>query len=103
MVISATEHQDFCIDSKTFHRIKDGSLYDADRSLRTVGVDVIDLYQLPDVSPQSAWDQVMQERSALEGLQIARIRGLPPASTRGPTPLPLYYFEYNYKFSECSS
>ncbi len=75
-VISATEQKDFCIGSKTFHRTKDGSQYDVDRSLRTIGVDVIDLYQLHDVSTQSAWDQVMQERGALEGLQIARIRGL---------------------------
>ena len=41
-----------------------------------LGVNVIDLYQLHDVSSQSAWDQVMQQGGALEGLQIARIRGL---------------------------
>ncbi len=75
-VMPATENNQFCIGSKTFHRTKDGSQYDVDRSLRTIGVDVIDLYQLHDVSSQSTWEQVMQERGALEGLQIARIRGL---------------------------
>ena len=75
-VIPAKENIQLCIGSKTFHRTKDGSQYDVDRSLRTIDVDVIDLYQLHDVSSQSNWDQVMQEGGALEGLQIARIRGL---------------------------
>ena len=41
-----------------------------------LGVDAIDLYQLHDVSSQEAWQRVMGEGGALEGLQIAKVRGL---------------------------
>ena len=75
-VIRARGAKDFCIGTKTFHRTKDGSQYDVDRSLQIIGVDAIDLYQLHDVSSLNAWEEVMQEGGALEGLQIARLRGL---------------------------
>ena len=75
-VILARGVKDFCIGTKTFHHTKDGSQYGVDRSLRVLGVDTIDLYQLHDVSSQSAWEQVMKVGGALEGLQIAGLRGL---------------------------
>ena len=75
-VIRARLAKDFFIATKTFQLTRDGSQHDVDRSLRMLGVNVIDLYQLHDVSSQSAWEQVMQQGGALEGLQIARIRGL---------------------------
>ena len=68
--------KDFFVGTKTFQQTRDGCQHDVDRSLRMLGVDAIDLYQLHDVSSQAAWDQVMGEGGALEGLQIAKIRGL---------------------------
>ena len=75
-VIRARGAKDFFVGTKTFQRTRDGSQHDVDRSLRMLGVDAIDLYQLHDVSSQAAWDQVMGPAGALEGLQIAKVRGL---------------------------
>ncbi len=68
--------KDFFVGTKTFQQTRDGCQHDVDRSLRMLGVDAIDLYQLHDVSSQEAWQRVMGEGGALEGLQIAKIRGL---------------------------
>ncbi len=68
--------KDFFVGTKTFQQTSDGCQHDVDRSLRMLGVDSIDLYQLHDVSSQDAWERVMGEGGALEGLQIAKIRGL---------------------------
>ena len=68
--------KDFFVGTKTFQQTRDGCQHDVDRSLRMLGVDAIDLYQLHDVSSQEAWRRVMGEGGALEGLKIARIRGL---------------------------
>lgn len=62
--------------SKTFSRTVHGSQWDVDRSLRVLGVDHIALYQLHDVSSIDAWEQVMREGGALEGLKVAQFRGL---------------------------
>jgi aryl-alcohol dehydrogenase-like predicted oxidoreductase len=62
--------------SKTISRDRDGAQYEVDRSLGVLGVDRIEMYQLHDVSSLQAWDAVMREGGALEGLQIARARGL---------------------------
>ena len=67
---------DFAIASKTFSRSVNGSQYDIDRSLRTLGVERVDLYQLHDVSTPVAWAEVMAEDGALAGLQTAQWRGL---------------------------
>ena len=75
-VIRARGGKDFYVATKTFSRTKDGSQYDVDRSLKILGVDKIDLYQLHDVSSPNAWEQVMHEGGALEGLQTAKLRGL---------------------------
>lgn len=68
--------KDFYVATKTFSRTRDGSQYDVDRSLRVLGINLIDLYQLHDISSEEAWDQVMGDGGALEGLQIAKFRGL---------------------------
>ena len=68
--------KDFYVATKTFSRTGDGSQYDVDRSLRVLGTDLIDLYQLHDISSEEAWNQVMSDGGALEGLQIAKFRGL---------------------------
>ncbi len=75
-VIRARGGKEFHIATKTFNRTRDGSQYEVDRSLKILGVDRIDLYQLHDVSTPQAWEQVMQEGGGLEGLKIARERGL---------------------------
>ena len=47
-----------------------------DRSLSVLGVEVIDLYQLHDISTPEAWREAGGEDGALEGLRIAQYRGL---------------------------
>jgi len=74
--IRARGPKDLCIGTKTFNRTRDGSQYDVDKSLQVLGLDTVDLYQLHDVSSLESWERVMQEGGALEGLQIARMRGL---------------------------
>lgn len=66
----------FHIASKTFSQTADGSQRDVDRSLSTLGVERIDLYQLHDISTLEAWERVHREDGALAGLQAARERGL---------------------------
>jgi aryl-alcohol dehydrogenase-like predicted oxidoreductase len=66
----------FHLATKTFSRTANGSQRDVDRSLSVLGVGVIDLYQLHDVSTPPAWEAVMAPGGALEGLKAARERGL---------------------------
>ena len=75
-VIREMETKGFHIATKTFSRSRDGAQYDVDRSLRVLGVERIDLYQLHDVSTLEAWEVVTGEGGALEGLKIAQVRGL---------------------------
>ncbi|MFN8638976.1 MAG: aldo/keto reductase [Dehalococcoidia bacterium] len=69
-------HAPFRVASKTFSHNVNGSQRDVDRSLAVLGVERIDLYQLHDIRTPAAWAEVMGEDGALEGLQIARDRGL---------------------------
>ena len=75
-VVRARESNRFHIATKTMRRDINGSQHDVDRSLRLLGVDHIDLYQLHDVSTPESWSAVMREDGALMGLKIARERGL---------------------------
>jgi aryl-alcohol dehydrogenase-like predicted oxidoreductase len=75
-VIRARGGKDFFVASKTFSRSIHGSQWDVDNSLRVLGVEQIDLYQLHDVTTPEAWREVMQEDGALEGLKVAQYRGL---------------------------
>jgi aryl-alcohol dehydrogenase-like predicted oxidoreductase len=68
--------KDFILGSKTFSHTASGAQYDVDRSLRVLGIEAVDLYQLHDISTAAAWDDVMAPGGALEGLQAARHRGL---------------------------
>ena len=74
-VIRERAKKDFYISTKTMQSDRDAAQHDVDRSLRILGTNHIDLYQLGDVK-ESNWDQVMGEGGALEGLKIAQIRGL---------------------------
>ena len=74
--IRTVDARDVYLASKTFKRTRDGSQYDVDRSRQVLGVDKVHLYQLHDVSSFEVWEEVMQGGGALEGLKIARLRGL---------------------------
>lgn len=75
-VIRRRGSKDFVVGSKTFRHSANGSQYEIDRSLRVLGVERIDLYQLHDISTPAAWAEVMGEGGALEGLKTAQYRGL---------------------------
>ncbi len=64
------------VGSKTFSRTIDGAQRDVDRSLSMLGLERVALYQLHDISTPEAYAQAMGEDGALEGLQVARYRGL---------------------------
>jgi aryl-alcohol dehydrogenase-like predicted oxidoreductase len=66
----------FHIATKTFSHSINGSQRDVDRSLSTLGVERVELYQLHDVSTMGAWREVMGDEGALEGLRVAQYRGL---------------------------
>ena len=74
-VIRARGGKDFYLATKSINRTRDGCQHDVDRSLKYLGVDKIDLYQVDDVLPED-WEQVMAEGGPLEGLRIAKYRGL---------------------------
>ncbi len=76
-VIRERGRLDFHVATKTFARSADGAQRDVDRSLSVLGVEVIDLYQLHDISTPDAWERSIDEDSgALAGLRIAQLRGL---------------------------
>ncbi len=68
---------DLLVGSKTFSHTANGSQRDVDRSLATLGLETIPLYQLHDTSTPRAWAEVNDpEEGALTGLKIAKHRGL---------------------------
>lgn len=75
-VIRLRGRKDFVVASKTFSHSISGSQYDIDRSLKVLGVEGIDLYQLHDISTAQAWEEVTREDGALAGLKTAQYRGL---------------------------
>ena len=75
-VLRSGAGEGFRLATKTISRSASGSQHDVDRSLRLLGVGKIDLYQMDDVSAREDWEAVMAEGGALEGLKIARARGL---------------------------
>ena len=67
----------FLLSSKTFSRNINGSQRDIDRSVATLGVELIPLYQLHDISTADAWQEARDEdNGALTGLKTAQFRGL---------------------------
>ena len=67
----------FNITSKTFSHTASGSQHDIDRSLATLGLNKIFLYQLHDISTFDSWAEVNDdEDGAIAGLKIAKYRGL---------------------------
>lgn len=67
----------FLLASKTFSHNINGSQRDIDRSVSTLGVEQIPLYQLHDISTPAAWAEARdEEEGALGGLKIAQFRGL---------------------------
>ena len=74
-ILPSFNRDDLIIASKTINRTRDGAQHDVDRSLSLMNLNRIDLYQLDDVAMED-WDLILQENGALEGLKIARYRGL---------------------------
>ena len=67
----------FLLASKTFSRNINGSQRDIDKSIATLGVKYLPLYQLHDISSPESWAEVCDENEgALAGLKIAQFRGL---------------------------
>jgi predicted aldo/keto reductase-like oxidoreductase len=74
---SADRATKFLLASKTFSHNINGSQRDIDRSVATLGVHQIPLYQLHDISTPEAWaDARNEDEGALAGLKIAQFRGL---------------------------
>ena len=74
-ILPSFNRDDLIIASKTINRTRDGAQHDVDRSLSLMNLNRIDLYQLDDVAMED-WDLILQENGALEGLKIAKYRGL---------------------------
>tara|TARA_Y100000748_G_scaffold260792_1_gene228665 strand:+ start:5316 stop:6146 length:831 start_codon:yes stop_codon:yes gene_type:complete len=74
-ILHSFNRDDLIIASKTINRTRDGAQHDVDRSLSLMNLNRIDLYQLDDVAMED-WDLILQENGALEGLKIAKYRGL---------------------------
>jgi hypothetical protein len=63
------------IATRSVKRTREGLLEDLDVSLRTLGTDHIDVYQLHEVSSEGTWKQVSAPGGAIEGLYEAREMG----------------------------
>ena len=74
-VLKEKSNTNIHINSKTIFKDADGCQYDIDKSLKFIGVNKLSSYQIHDLKIKD-WDQVMGSNGALEGLKIARIRGL---------------------------
>ncbi len=64
------------VSTKSMSRGINAVQHDVDRSLSVLGARHIALYHLHDVSTPEAWDEVMAEDGALNGLKVAQYRGL---------------------------
>ena len=64
------------VSTKSMSRGINAVQYDVDRSLSVLGTKHIALYHLHDVSTPEAWDAVIAEDGALNGLKVAQYRGL---------------------------
>lgn len=64
------------IATKTAARTADGAMRELETSLKELGTDYIDLFQLHSVSDQETYDQVMSKGGAYEALLRAKDEGL---------------------------
>ncbi|MCS7253827.1 MAG: aldo/keto reductase [Armatimonadota bacterium] len=64
------------VATKTAARTADGAMRDLEMSLKELGTDYIDLYQLHSVSDQETYEQVMSGGGAYETLLKAKEKGL---------------------------
>jgi len=68
--------EEVVIATKSMARTREAMRADIEKSLKTLGVDCIDLYQLHNVKDEEALRQVFAPDGALEALKEARERGL---------------------------
>ncbi len=66
---------EFYIATKTVARDYDGAMADLETSLRELGMDYVDLWQLHTVSSRQEWEKVMGPRGALEAAKKALEQG----------------------------
>ena len=64
------------LSSRSLSRDKDGLLKDLEKSMRELRTDYIDIYELHAVNSRELYRKVMSDGGALEGLKIARQKGL---------------------------
>lgn len=64
------------VSTKSTNRSADGILGDVETSLKKLGRDVIDIYNLHNVSSEEIYNKVMGPGGALSGLKKARKRGM---------------------------
>lgn len=63
------------IASKTADRSRDGSLRILDKSLKRLGTDYLDIWQLHDLRTRAELDQIFSSDGAIEALKLARSHG----------------------------
>ncbi|ACV63105.1 aldo/keto reductase [Desulfofarcimen acetoxidans DSM 771] len=68
--------QQVYIATKSMDRTAEGITIDINKSLQTLGVDYIDLYQLHNVKDKAALEQVLSAQGALGALKKAKAQGL---------------------------
>ncbi len=71
-----SRREEFILSSRSLSRDRDGLLKDLETSMKTLKTDYIDLYQLHGVNDAATLDKVLAPGGALEGLKIARQKGL---------------------------
>jgi len=71
----AGRREKLILASKSTATTRDDFLADVQRSRKELGADVLDLYQLHNVSTRERWDKMRAPGGALEGLLEARERG----------------------------
>jgi uncharacterized protein len=74
-IIRAHGSAPFHVASKTFSHNIDGSQRDVDKSLSTLGIESLPLYQLHDVRTMAAWVEVAGEDGALEASRSPSTEG----------------------------
>jgi len=64
------------LSSRSLSRDKDGLLKDIEKSMKELRTDYIDVYELHAVNSKEIYQKVMSSDGAIEGLKIARQKGL---------------------------
>jgi len=72
---SGSPRQAFTLAGKTADRSRDGSMRILDDSLKRLGTDYIDIWQLHDLRTRDELDRIFAKDGAIEAMQLARSQG----------------------------